>query len=173
MELMISKLRARTLFLAFLISTPALPASPDLEPILVKAILESDLPAVEFQVYTATRVPAMPPAQTAGEWRQESERLRRKLLDEVVLRGEAKRWRDAQTRVEWLETIESGKGYRIRKVRFEAVPGLWIPALLYEPTNLTGKVPVALNVNGHEKDGIAIPYIQERCINLAKRGMIA
>src|SRR5262249_40918834 len=40
-------------------------------------------------------------------------------------------------------------------------------------TNLTGKVPVALNVNGHEKDGVAIPYIQERCINLAKRGMIA
>jgi dienelactone hydrolase len=53
------------------------------------------------------------------------------------------------------------------------VPGLWVPALLYEPDKLTGKVPVILNVNGHERTGTATPYIQERCINLAKRGMLA
>src|SRR5205823_258673 len=53
------------------------------------------------------------------------------------------------------------------------VPGLWIPALLYEPTQLTGKTPVVLNVNGHEKEGKSTAYIQERCINLAKRGILA
>jgi len=168
---------SRTLFLVFtamlVVPSAALPASPNLEPILAKAILESGLPTVEVQVFTATRVPPMPLIQTAGQWRQEAERLRRKVLDEVILRGEAKLWQAAKTRVEWLETIETGKGYRIRKVRFEAIPELWIPALLYEPTQLTGKVPVVLNVNGHEKGGTAIPYIQERCINLAKRGIIA
>jgi dienelactone hydrolase len=49
---------------------------------------------------------------------------------------------------------------------------LWIPALLYEPEKLSGKVPVALAVNGHDRNGKAAPYKQIRCINLAKRGML-
>ncbi len=53
------------------------------------------------------------------------------------------------------------------------MPGLWIPALLYEPDELRGKVPVMLNVNGHEGVGKAVAYKQMRCINQAKRGMIA
>src|SRR5262249_10156250 len=73
----------------------------------------------------------------------------------------------------WLGPVEGGTGYRIRKLRYEAVPGLWIPALLYEPERLSGKVPVVLNVNGHDRDGKAADYKQIRCINLAKRGMLA
>lgn len=46
-------------------------------------------------------------------------------------------------------------------------------ALLYEPDNLSGTVPVVLNVNGHDSAGKAAGYKQLRCINLAKRGMIA
>jgi len=53
------------------------------------------------------------------------------------------------------------------------VPGLWIPALLYEPAKLTGKVPVILNTNGHEGAGVANDYIQIRCINEAKKGALA
>ena len=40
-------------------------------------------------------------------------------------------------------------------------------------TNLKGRVPVVLNVNGHDSKGKAAPYKQIRCINLAKRGMLA
>ena len=50
---------------------------------------------------------------------------------------------------------------------------MWIPGLLYEPTRLKGKVPVVLNPNGHHAGGKAMDYKQARCINLAKRGMIA
>jgi dienelactone hydrolase len=151
----------------------SLAAPADLDATLAKPILESDLPLVEVQVYTAAHVAPMPPVQNAEQWRQVSEALRRRVLDEVILRGEARNWQNSAARVEWLETISSEHGYRVRKLRFEAVPGLWVPALLYEPTNLTGKVPVVLNVNGHEKEGNATPYIQERCINLAKRGILA
>jgi len=49
---------------------------------------------------------------------------------------------------------------------------MWIPALLYIPDKLTGKVPVMLAVNGHEAAGKAVGYKQIRCINLAKRGML-
>ncbi len=50
---------------------------------------------------------------------------------------------------------------------------MWIPALLYEPTRQKGKMPVVLNPNGHHAGGKAMDYKQARCINLAKRGMIA
>src|SRR4029079_11680479 len=76
-------------------------------------------------------------------------------------------------RVEWLDTIAGGPGYRIKKLRFEAIPGLWVPALLYEPEKLKGRVPVVLNVNGHDSKGKPAPHKQIRCINLAKRGMLA
>ena len=38
---------------------------------------------------------------------------------------------------------------------------------------MKGRVPVVLNVNGHDSKGKAAPYKQIRCINLAKRGMLA
>ena len=46
-------------------------------------------------------------------------------------------------------------------------------AVLYEPENLTGKVPAILNVNGHTPLGKQYPPKQIRCINQAKRGMLA
>jgi len=144
----------------------------DIQALLSKEILGPRQATVEVQAYAAAHTPAMPGFDSAAEWQRYAERLRTRVLDEVVLRGEAKQWSNVQGRVEWLGTI-AGDGYRIRKLRFEAVPGFWVPALLYEPSELKGKVPAVLNVNGHEGDGKAIPYIQARCINLAKRGVLA
>jgi hypothetical protein len=127
----------------------------------------------EVQAYTESRLPAWPEARTAEEWSRAADRLRAETFRRVLFRGEAAAWRDATCRVEWLDTIEGGPGYCIRKLRFEALPGLWIPALLYEPEVLEGKVPVVLNVNGHDSKGKAAPYKQIRCINQAKRGMLA
>jgi cephalosporin-C deacetylase-like acetyl esterase len=51
---------------------------------------------------------------------------------------------------------------------------MWIPALLYQPDHLAGKVPVVMNVNGHVgAPGKAVDYKQIRCINQAKRGLLA
>ncbi len=69
--------------------------------------------------------------------------------------------------------IESGHGYRIRKLRYEIVPGFLSTALLYEPENTSGKIPAILNLLGHEPLGTAVEYEQKRCINFTKRGMIA
>ena len=71
----------------------------------------------------------------------------------------------------WLDTIDGGPGYRIRKFRYEALPGMWLPGLLYLPDKLAGSVPVAMHVNGHAPEGKAVNYKQLRSINLAKRGM--
>jgi dienelactone hydrolase len=143
-----------------------------IETALSKPLLAANQPLIEVQVYTAAHVKSLPLVSTAAQWDQVSEKIRNEVLEKVVLQGEAKRWRAAKTRVEWLETV-TGPGYRVKKLRYEAIPGLWIPALLYEPEKLSGKVAAVLNVNGHERTGVSTPYIQMRCINLAKRGILA
>ncbi len=148
----------------------ALAAPADVAALLARPIIEPALPLAEVRAYAASRVPAMPAVTTLADWKQFADRTRRDVLEKIVFRGDtARAWRDAPARVEWLDTIPGGPGYEIQKLRYEALPGLWIPALLYRPTGLSGKIPVHLAVNGHDKDGKAAPYKQLRCINLAKR----
>lgn len=155
-------------------SIPALCAEQnDMATLLNRRIIDPNLPLQEVQAYTEARVPPMPEATDVADWERHASRMRQETLDRVVLRGEAARWRTAKTRIEWLDTIAGGAGYRIKKLRYEALPGLWIPALLYEPERLEGKVPVVMNVNGHDRNGKVGSYKQVRCINQAKRGMLA
>lgn len=143
----------------------------DVEKLLAHSILPPALAMSEVQDYTEARVPKMPENLTAEQWHAQAKQMRADVLNKVVFRGEAANWRTAQTRVEWLDALLC-PGYRIRKLRYEALPGLWIPALLYEPQRMSGKVPAFLNVNGHDGVGKSAKYKQIRCINLAKRGML-
>lgn len=142
--------------------------------LLKHEIVGDELPLAEVQRFVERRIPKMQTWATAQEWQAEAARLRRAVLDNIVFRGAAAAWRDAATSVEWLETIEGGLGYRIKKLRYQALPGMWIPGLLYEPEKIAGRVPAVLNVNGHAGPvGKQYPPKQLRCINLAKRGMLA
>lgn len=145
----------------------------DVQQLLSRPILAPEQTLAEVQNYAASRIPPLPQPASVAEWETTAKHLREQTLINTVYRGEAAKWRDAPLKVEWLETISGGPGYRIKKLRYEAVPGLWIPALLYEPEKITGKVPVFLNVNGHDAAGKAAEYKQMRCINQAKRGIIA
>ena len=127
----------------------------------------------EVQWYCDARVPAMPDVRTVEQWEQEATRMRAPFLNASCTVARPPNGEMRHVKVEWLDTIEGGPGYRIRKLRYEALPGLWVPALLYEPENLTGRVPAILNVNGHTSLGKQYPPKQIRCINQAKRGMLA
>lgn len=141
---------------------------------LEKRLLDPQLPLREVQAYAESHILPMPELTTVEEWEHYARQTRKDVLDKVVFRGEAQQWRSLPTNVEWMETIEGGEGYHIGKLRYEIVPGLWVAALLYEPQQLRGKVPVVMNVNGHDRpDGKAAAYKQLRCINQVKRGMIA
>jgi hypothetical protein len=148
-------------------------AQSDIEKLLSRALLEPDQTLTETQKFTDGKVPPLPAPKSAADWERTARTIRTQMLLRTVFRGDAAKWRDAPLKVEWLETIPGGPGYRIKKLRYEAVPGLWVPALLYEPEKLTGKAPVFLNVNGHEPQGKSVDYKQIRCINQAKRGIIA
>jgi hypothetical protein len=140
---------------------------------LDRHLLDSIIPLEEVQNYVAGRIPPMPEVRSLAEWERYAQRARAQALERAIFRGEAAHWRDQPTRPIWGEKIAGGPGYTIKKVRYEAVPGMWIPALLYEPTVYKEqKVPVSLAVNGHDKKGKFADYKQIRCINQAKRGMI-
>jgi dienelactone hydrolase len=145
----------------------------DLMTLLARPVLEKGQSLAEVRKFCDGRIAAMPRGLSWSDWQHEAERIRQSVLDNVVFRGVPAAWRDASRRIEWFDTIAGGPGYRIKKLRYEALPGLWIPALLYEPEHLAGRVPVVLNVNGHDGLGKALPYKQVRCINQAKRGMLA
>ncbi|MBM4091728.1 MAG: acetylxylan esterase [Planctomycetes bacterium] len=148
-------------------------AQDDLSAILAREIIGPVLPMAEVQGYCEGRVVELPEVKDVAEWEAAAQRLREAVLNQIVFRGRAAAWRNAATRVEWLGSLDGGPGYRIKKLRFEALPGMWIPALLYEPEKLDGKVPAVLNVNGHTSLGKQYPPKQIRCINQAKRGMLA
>src|SRR5262245_45721801 len=126
------------------LSSPALtrPARADdfVQQALSKPIIGPRQSLLDLQDQLEPRIPPLGHLEKASEFEAWAKKLRQDLLERVVLRGEAARWRDAPVRVEWKDSL-AGEGYRIRKLRYEAVPGLWIPALLYEPEKRSAKVP--------------------------------
>jgi hypothetical protein len=167
------------LLLSLLLTAPAVAADPSpVANFLKRPLLPADEVTLEVRDHVRPKIPRLEapgtdksPIKTAADWERESERLRQEVFTKVLFRGEAAKWRDAKTDVEWLDAIPEA-GYRIKKLRYEILPDFWIPALLYEPENMKGKAPVSLAVNGHDGNGKAADYKQTRCINMAKRGMI-
>lgn len=146
----------------------------DMAQILEPPIETQDVVSFQVRQYLFKHTSPLPSPRSASEWTAEAEHIRKHLLEDVVFHGWPKAWVDSPPKFEDLGTIESGKGYRVRKFRYEIVPGFQSTAILYEPENLNGKAPAILNPNGHEHElGKAAEYKQKRCINFAKQGIIA
>lgn len=123
-------------------------------------------------VQATAPLPGLP--ATAAEWTASADRLRRHLVDDVVFHGWPKEWVDSPPKFEERGVIETGHGYRIRKLRFEIVPGFYSSALLYEPEHLDGTMPAILNMSGHDGPlGYSYEFKQKRCISFAKHGILA
>jgi len=128
-------------------------------------------PQRELLAFLDRRLPHLERPASAAAWQRRADRARADVLD-TFFRGHPTGLLQAAPQVVWGETIPRD-GYRIRKLRYEGYPGLWIPALLYEPAGVRGPLPAVLNPNGHHVGGKAMAYKQARCINLARRGMLA
>jgi poly(3-hydroxybutyrate) depolymerase len=127
--------------------------------------------AEQLRRFMLARVPPLHLPADATQWTTESERLRSHALG-VIYHGWPQSWIDAPPKFEEVGTLE-GRGYRIRKFRYEVVPGMYSAALLYEPEHFSGKIPAVLNLHGHGPGGKAVEHKQKRCINEARRGMLA
>ena len=154
-----------------------LSAAPDAAQIskwLTAPVLDKDIAIDEVRAYCAKKIPKMPALGKPEDWTKFVAEHRKKVHDQVLFKGAAAGWRDAKgLKFERVGTLSTGGGYLLTQVRFEALPGQWIPALLYEPAGLGDKkVPVHLAVNGHDAKGYAADYKQQRCVHLARNGVI-
>ena len=155
----------------------AIPASSQTTTRAVRAILEDQIlpPEVatfQFRDYVVRRAKNLPEVHDAAQWTKSAHQLRQHLLQDIVFHGWPEAWVTSPPRFEEVQILP-GKGYRIRKLRYEIVPGFQGAALLYEPENLRGKVPAVLNVIGHGAPGKAFEFEQKRCITFAQNGVLA
>lgn len=156
-----------------LLSTVPQLRSEELAAALAERVVLQEQIDADHRDFVLQRIAPLEMQPSAEAWQREAAKIRQRVREEVVFRGIPESWRQHRLEVHQTGTIQTEDGYRIHKLRFEALPGLWIPALLYEPNRLEGKVVAVLNVNGHAATGKSTEYKQLRCINLAKRGMLA
>ena len=118
--------------------------------------------------------PLAKPPGTPAEWTASADQLRRHLVNDIVFHGWPKEWVDSPPKFEERGLIETGHGYRIRKLRFEIVPGFYASGLLYEPEHMDGSVPAILSLSGHDGPlGYSYEFKQKKCISFARHGILA
>jgi dienelactone hydrolase len=140
--------------------------------VLSEEIVPAQVAVYQLRDYLLGRIARPPAAVSASAWTAEAGRIRSRILKDVVFHGWPREWVDAPPKFEEVGTI-AGQGYRIRKFRYEIVPGFQSAALLYEPEKLNGKGPAILDVNGHVgAPGKATEYEQKRSINFARHGVL-
>src|SRR4051794_36731887 len=89
---------------AVLAPLEAAPA-PALEEALRVSILPAETAHAEIRAYLEKRIPLLPSPVSAAAWEAEADRLRRRILEEVVFRGVPASWREGPTTVEWGDRI--------------------------------------------------------------------
>jgi len=141
-------------------------------PALEKPLLPHDVLVYQLRHYLLGRIAQPPVPQSAAGWTGESRRIRGQFMQRIF-HGWPPQWIDSSPKFEEVGLIETGKGYKVRKFRYEVLPGYYAAALLYEPEQLTGRVPGILNVLGHELiSGKSADFMQKICINFAKQQIV-
>ena len=141
--------------LVALCSTSAFAQSEDMGPRMFQNFVKSQ--ARELRAGDAA------PA-TKAEWEQTRSKLRANLLQA---------WGGFPETACPLEPRSLGEikreGYRVEKVVFQTLPGVWMTANAYVPDR-KGKLSAVLCVHGHWAGAKQDPVVQSRCIGLAKLG---
>ncbi|HET6422327.1 MAG TPA: alpha/beta hydrolase family protein [Planctomycetaceae bacterium] len=104
------------------------------------------------------------PPKSAEEWQQRKVVIREKLAESLGLPTTEKCLLEPRV----LGTLERD-GYRLEKLVFQTMPGVWMTALAYVPKQ-PGPRPAILQVHGHWKGAKQDPVVQSRCIGAAKLG---
>jgi dienelactone hydrolase len=142
-------------------------------PFLDKPVQPISVTAYQLQKYMMKHIPKPVPPATAEQWAVDAQKLRKHILEDVAFHGWPHEWIVSPPHFEQTAVIETDRGYRLRKFRYEIVPSLYSTAILYEPVAIKERVPAILNLVGHDPLGNATEYEQKRCINFAKQGVLA
>ena len=162
------------IFLAFLFFALASGRPQDLEsearalrPADTSPLREAVLDDLESRARAA--LDAIPRAHRRREIEAQRDHLRQRLEESLGSR-----------RPPWppdLRATTSGdlerEGYRIEKIVFQTLPGTWVPAHLYLPSDLSAPAPAVLLAGGHWwEEGKSHPDVQAFSINMARMGFV-
>ena len=172
-------MRSKLLLAAFVLlgSTYAMAQSaPEMvREFLPNPLQSPDVVTFQMQQFLMGRMAKLPNPTSSAQWTEQANRILQHVLNDVVYHGWPKDWVDSPPNFHDMGAVPvpAGAGYRLRKFRYEVVPGFYSTAVLYEPENLEGKAPAVLDVLGHFPTGKSEPFEQKLCINQALRGMLA
>jgi len=139
--------------------------SEQVKRILAKPLQPQEAVTYQLEHFLLEQAPVLPAPSNAAHWLAQAEQIRQRLIENTILHGWPQAWRTSPPKFEDLGAVPSGPGYRLRKLRYEIVPGFYTTALLYEPAQLSGKAPGVLDVMGHF--GPAKPRIlNRRCASI-------
>jgi dienelactone hydrolase len=144
-----------------------------LRSLLAQPVEPTSVIAFQLEQYLSRHITPLPSPKSANEWTIQEQKLRQHILDDIAFHGWPGEWVQSAPNFRQVGGTELRSGYRVSKFLYEIVPGFDATAILYEPEKPIGRAPAILNVIGHEPAGNAAEYEQKRCINFAKRGIIA
>jgi len=111
----------------------------DISQVLDEEILTPSVAVHQVKSYILSRVAPPPAATNAPQWAEQAKRLRQHLLQDVVFHGWPDEWVNSPPKFEDVGVVETGQGNRLRKLRYEIVPGFQSVAILYEPEGDAGE----------------------------------
>jgi dienelactone hydrolase len=127
-------------------------------------------PAKRFNVFVKQQAAIMRANDNAPATLEDWQKMRSDLRDLLL-----KAWGGFPTEPCPLEPRKLGEivrdGYRVEKIVFQTMPGVWMTANAYIPDGKPGQTfPAVLCVHGHWAGAKQDPVVQSRCIGLAKLG---
>ena len=104
--------------------------------------------------------------RSEADWRRYQEQVRRRLREAM---GPLPQKTPLKARV--TGTLKKD-GYRVEKLVYESVPGLYVTSALFIPEGLEGKAPAILFCSGHVAEGFRSPTYQTMILNLVRKGFV-
>lgn len=116
--------------------------------------------------YYALRDKEIAQMKTPADWRKRQQLVRSKL------RGILGGFQTQGLSNPVVTGIVQKQGYRIEKLMYQSLPGMYVTGCIYLPDSIHGKIPAILNLMGHDQEAFRAALYQVIIINLVKKGMI-
>jgi len=140
---------------------------------LEQRIQTAEVSAFQLQSYLAKRIPKLPSPASAEQWRSEEQNCATTFSSMWLFTAGLKNGLKLLPSSSRLRSLRPERDTGCANCGTPLCPVFESTAILYEPEKISGKAPAVLNLIGHEVAGNAAEYEQKRCINFAKKGILA
>lgn len=137
------------------------------DPAVVRARAQARRSLWDYYDAVVARTPAPLTPVLLEEWERQAAQLRALIHSALGVTPH----RPVEVEVEWLGATEF-ETYRIERLAYRTREEFVVPANLYVPTNVTGRLPAIIAPHGHAQNGKAHANYQALYIGLVRKGFI-